>query len=225
MRSWWKSQRSRKGPVAECELRAQQLFVQHTQYFSPELWELLFESTTTDAVYLFFPALKTSRLCTAEELPWFVQFILGVFNKKHVFLPRVPPPVSCISKSLALWTNKVRWKYHMHDRENPYSFLRTRGNTRPCEQEMDCFSERFEAEFSSEALNAPIQSRHRFFRLKDPSRLRLRLVNVAVHWLKQRHLTVLPTDKDGGFAVVNRGELDDEIMRVLNTSNFYKREP
>ncbi len=73
------------------------------------------------------------------ELAWPVEFIVGKFHKKHVFIGGKAAPLKEASIALHQWTQKVKWNYcassGLITSDNPWRFLHSK---RPV---MDCFIE------------------------------------------------------------------------------------
>ena len=64
-------------------------------------------------VYLYLPELK-SCVCPSGDydIPWPIIFLLGRYNRKHLFMSRAVPKLQPIFESLREFENKMRWRWY-----------------------------------------------------------------------------------------------------------------
>ena len=85
-------------------------FYNLTRGLSHVAWRDLLEcGVTTPQVYFYLENSRSVRLPEPGEICWVVEYLISKFHSKHVFPPRCPS-LDTISRSIAQWEHRMRWR-------------------------------------------------------------------------------------------------------------------
>ena len=182
---------------------------------------LLHFDSLRQCVYLYDVANRAVHHPQVHEVEWPIIWVLARYHKKFIWSTKLPSE-ACLIRDFAAWRNRIAWKWFF--RQKPGS----KPPFRPC---VDADSVPFKG-----VLNKDIQSwlqevqRRIACRLRhdiESSRSSGRLVNTiplttfGLQRLKHSKFGVVPTDKDGGFAVLQRDQLQG-IHRQIFAGEAYR---
>ena len=178
-------------------------------------------------LYVYDPT--TKEVVRDRTVPWFVEFVLTKFSKKHVWPTTCKPKSSDFTQACTQFYRKLAWKMHfasVQDHEqNQYWGLKPKGLDTPvCPHPIpDIVSEPMFALLSRlwEEFEA---SRIRFSYAKKctPS-----IVSLAFGYMKSSQWSFWASDKDNGFVLIDRAHLKhlkDLVIQKPEYSLAYQTE-
>ncbi len=188
-------------------------------------------SEETAAVYYFDQPSRTAYMQGYGGcIPWPIVWMLSRHSKKFRFSSMQKPNIDGIMQGIRDWGEKVKWRWSLRNSTQEQNSIRRRvvGTGRPTRV---CSDPKVPMD-----LKAWIGTLGRF--LGDPCRAALRnapvdelgmklawhntsqLLKVATSFLKHSGLAAFPTDKDGGFACLDRNRVGDELLRGLTHDKY-----
>ena len=184
----------------------------------------LFSDRPLNSVRVYNHGEKSSRLVTWSDAPWPVIFLLGYIHRKHRFCGRHLPDASSVVSHVSDAINRLRWRAHFagdadSEARRP---LRYKRRTQP-----------FRGQSSPEINGICFQLRRSLYNAVDASLWRAKLrakrpwCNVraveraARDWLSVSSWAPVPSDKCGGFVLVNFDTLLD-VQRNLLQGPWYR---
>lgn len=179
-------------------------------------------SILQDKVYIFHPDSSSVTLAgSTSEIPWQALWFLTRYHKKHRFNRRFPNSLDKVLPFLKSFEAKVRWAYKFQDHPGNMPAIRVKGRfTIDCPS-TDCPSlEEWLRGFRS-AFLAGYNSSMKRSRASDLSNVSP-LAQVGYRMLMSSDMAAIPTDKDGGYTLIQRGELANVHSQILE-SNSYRR--
>ena len=157
-------------------------------------------------------------------IPWPLEFIT-TYNRKHIFGSRKVLTMQTFSAALAQWRNKFSWREWFHQQgesqNDDYAYLRSKRKTRHCPYPLgetaDIFLEHAIGSIHAAGKRAIMRAHREKSAHMEPAFMKLVDATLAAY-----DLHILPTDKDGGFAVCSHGSLQQGISRLW-AKPWYKR--
>lgn len=187
----------------------------------PEL-RLLLECARPDPnLSIWDPTQKTAIRPPPGLILWPVEFLLPL-HRKHVLRGRQAPDLKDVSLAIANWYNKERWKIHFRGSEaSPWWHLKQKRRLVPhCPYAIPSREERDLQELTHRVWQACRVARGRAY----PDRRGISNVSgihsIALDLIKPGEIGVLPTDKDGGFALVRKDSLLAAQMDISGGQNY-----
>lgn len=182
-----------------------------------DLWGLLQCGWKSPDVYVYNSSTKSVHKPLPGHLDWDIEFILAKHNRKHVFCNRSTPGLPAIGKAVAEWISKVHWKYVFRDRDRgPWSHLRMKSRTPFCPEVVSSDLHDFTARIGHEVFSWAkwVKSRARRHRTSFANFSPLHAM--AINTLKKGRWGIVPTDKDGGWCLVDKYVLADEQFAIMS---------
>ena len=191
---------------------------------APELsW--LFGSSPTSSVFLYDGQSKSvSR--AGFEIPWPVLFLLGHRHKKHRYLnKKLPEPcdiISCTTDAV----NKLKWMNFYKDADRkpfhrslhyPRRIKTFEGHATP-ELEGLCYHLRRALFQSFHRARSEVSRKSKFWANV------LNIEKAARDWLALSDFCPIPSDKDGGFVLVDTGTLRNAQLELLSSAWYRELE-
>ena len=195
------------------------LFISLTKNLSiRELHNLTKCGKGASGVYVWCPESRHAYVPACGQLCWMVEYLLAHHHKKHVFAFRRPPRMSEIGKALSNWGHKVRWRYTLKDVDSGnWSFIKSKATwVRPCTAEIPCAIEAYIKDVQTNVFEACRSNRYRRLGTSNMSGI----VRHALVKLKCGPWAAIPTDKDGGFALVKKQTLADFALSCMNSDCY-----
>ena len=155
-------------------------------------------------VYIFDSFSKTAETPGPGVIPWPVEYLLR-HHKKHIFSGNSLHSMEKIWADLANWANKWKWKRVLANApcENPYWRFKVKNNqTPPCPHKI---SDRAEKQLQSvihRIHDAAVHARKEHRRWNEHGNFTM-IIKWAINIIREQQYKVLPTDKDGGFAIMS----------------------
>ena len=154
---------------------------------------------------------------TAQQVEWPIIWILTRYHKKYLWCNSLPD-LSWIAEDLSQWRNKVGWAWFFRNTPSKgYGFRPVRRQkTATCTVKLP------------DELNAWMNEMHRRIIVSlqhDMSMNRnysntLGVTKLGLQRLKHSKLAVIPTDKDGGYAIFERHNLRMVHEKILSSSAY-----
>ena len=155
-----------------------------------------------------------------KDLPWPIVWLLARSHPKFVLAGATPKP-ELVTDQVKIFLNRVAWRMALRDDDYKPPFRLSRpSKTMTCREPLpQAFSDWSESFLESFAT----QYEHVYNKIRpyDRSTRTLRLVSLAIRMLKDRNVTVLQSDKDGGFILVPRSDLESIERKILCDSSTY----
>ena len=178
-------------------------------------------------LYHYDPIRKDALLANATSAPWPVQWICTSFHRKHVFPPARLPEISSLSKSMAIWENRTRWKLWFaenggEDDEDTakWRFMHSKNaDCKPCPYLIDpnasCFLRQVSESVLCHARRATAKAARQKLAFCTPP-----LVKFALRSMEVLQIDAVPTDKDGGFALCSDDGMSVAVDQVLVSTHY-----
>jgi len=163
----------------------------------------------------------------AGQVSWPAEFVLTQFHRKHLFNWNRRPKMSDIGRGLATWEHKVRWQMALKDHEDcsPWWKLQTKPKcVWTCEEKIHHRLEALISGVKEKVFAACRYARSRHSRHIFQTPPISGAVRLGLNLLRKGPWAAIPTDKDGGFALMPKAELENEEKKMLSTS-AYRAEP
>ena len=169
-------------------------------------------------VYLYDPVTRTTAVPKKGQLSWEVEFLLRN-HRKHIYGFVRKPSLEQISTSLTDMSNRLAWRHHLKNQPpNPWRHIASRPvRPRQYPDELPQPLRAYVDEVTSTVWQSCLKARLR----SSPQPPLPGAVKLAFEKLKRGIWGILPTDKDGGFAVVNKIRLSIAIFRTLDDRQYY----
>ena len=129
-----------------------------------------------------------------------------------------------LGQALSNFENKLRWRMMFHDApERKWSHLCTRGSqVAPCNFPMDDHVEQFFIEMKTDVFEACRKAAGRWRALRTGIAARNRIARLAIAWLRKGSIGALPTDKDGGFALLPKVQIQRQFAQIVNSVHYVR---
>ena len=177
------------------------------------------------SLYVYNPFEQSAYIPPSGTTPWPIEYLVTAFHKKHVFAPRHVPNSASISRFISQWDNRTRWRLWF-DRQRgdseqmgEYGFMRTRKDAKPCPMVFDDETEHFLSStcklVHDTCLTASSKTHGRRQCFTTP-----RIVQFALESMVAQGIRALPTDKDGGFALLDNDGYNRAMANILETPQY-----
>jgi hypothetical protein len=186
-----------------------------------EFVSLLDLGYTVSKLYLYDPDQLTAWRVPSGLLAWPAEFV-ACYHPKHIFAPKRAPTLQHLSEQLNTFCNKVRWAYLFQNApEDEFRYLRDRRPTKPCPHPLPGPCDSLLVQAVHEVLDQGIRARTRAIKTRQFTRSRI--IDIGLLYWKRSNWGLVPTDKDGGFAIVDKHKLQSSMTSMLDTSPNYIR--
>ena len=184
---------------------------------------MLFDKYDTMYDKVYFVTGATTYKADPAHIPWPVALMLSTCHRKHRFQGKKLPQLKQYSESVNALVQKIKWAFwHKDSGENDNIRLGKRSSTPYCKHpgplRLQSLCSAFRARLMKAgcvavsscrglgALHSNVAGFHKY----------------AMKWLKNSNYSVITTDKDGIFALVNRDELSQMILSKLEPSTYLR---
>ena len=185
---------------------------------------------------MYDPVAKTAFVPAAFEIPWPIEFILR-HHQKHVFMNRRLPSMGEVGKALDVWANSLRWRAFFHIKSYQDGGMpgpseakcdrwwRLRGNTcsAPFTGVLPEVWEAFISDACRSAYGACLSMRSKFSFNRNRVSNMNSIVRLGLSMLKSGEYGAVPTDKDGGYAMVHKTSFVAALIQSMG-QNTYDRD-
>ena len=163
---------------------------------------------------------RAAHVPAAGELAWDVEFLCR-HHRKHIFSFTRKPSLEPVSRALLDLRHKVGWRQYFKERGKPmdeWRHIRSKPpRTVPYSGELDVSTQSFIQDVYTEVWKAAVLSKIRHRRPPQPALIRQGLLKIrAGLW------GILPTDKDGGFAIMRKSGIQFSFDDALQDQTKYK---
>lgn len=170
-------------------------------------------------LYVYDADSRSVELVRPLEVPWFISFYLCCFHKKHVFnYKRCSGTMKEVGDALRHLCNRIRWRHNFKDAPEAGVELDLRSKrsevapfSRAPDEKLEAILSGFATEIYEECMFAV--RRHR-----APGNSRL--YALAMDRLSKTTWAAVPTDKDGGFCLVDKLDLAREYRSILSSAAY-----
>jgi len=148
-----------------------------------------------------------------DGFPWPVLFLLACHHKKHVFLWPRKPSISCINFAANQLRHRIHWKWHFQQlsdkTRSSWHVLQARAPIKPFNGHVigavAAATTSLSAHIQKIALRAISRVHGQYSRFRASM-----VVRMALQILQTSDLAAIPTDKDGGFVLLEK----DVLLRL-----------
>eukprot|EP00933_Yihiella_yeosuensis_P044464 TRINITY_DN39620_c0_g1_i1.p1 TRINITY_DN39620_c0_g1~~TRINITY_DN39620_c0_g1_i1.p1 ORF type:complete len:635 (+),score=76.46 TRINITY_DN39620_c0_g1_i1:476-2380(+) len=171
-------------------------------------------------VYLYLPFAKEVVYPT-DDIPWPIIWWLARYHKKHVFCSNALPKLQNVAQDIRQFINKLKWKYHHRNSCNapPSISIPFRRLVPPCSAELCPELQAWLFSLHHCLLKAAHFAKARARFNKSHSNL-LPLTRLGMKMFRASKWAAVPTDKDGGFAFIDRNSLENVHLQLLQSSMY-----
>ena len=162
-----------------------------------------------------------------SDLPWPLEYLLGYHSPKHVLQNQKRVSLRTVGRALHDWEHRLRWKLVFSNHTpDVWQFLKRRScNIAPCDirlpSSVDNFCHDVRQTFYKEVLKARGKFRNHRYNFSNM----YGVVRLALRLLDDGPFKAIRTDKDGGFALIQKSVVKHEILRILNNPSRYREIP
>jgi len=167
-------------------------------------------------IYVFDRASKSVFHPGLQDVPWPVVWLLCRHHKRHAFCSKLSLRIHTILEDVLNFENKCKWRWvHRHSHgSKPSIWIRSR-STAPCKQLVDPALIAWLHRFRSTIIKAARRARATSTRSNISAIDRLGML-----LLRRSGAKAVPTDKDGGFALLPRHAFMDAQSEMLSQSMY-----
>ena len=161
---------------------------------------------------------------TSGTLPWPVELLLGGYSKRHIFATTPPVSIGILGAQLQQFSHKLVWRSVLRNSEP--SWLRQFSSKAPIaacsrtlEPEVRSFIYNFKNDihtFIFKSCSTCNPSHHSTW---------FRALSCAREWITSEHLCVVPSDKDGGWVLMQRDHFIEVIRNALVVPRYMRLGP
>ena len=155
---------------------------------------------------------------TEQQVEWPIIWILTRYHKKYLWC-NSHPDLSWIAEDLFHWRNKVGWAWFFRNKPfKRYSFRPVRRQkTAPCTVKLP---DELYAWMNEMHRRIILSLRHDISRKSNRHSNMLSVTKLGLQRLKHSQLAVIPTDKDGGYAIFERHNLRVVHQKILSSDAY-----
>jgi hypothetical protein len=158
-------------------------------------------------------------------MPWPLCFLLGFRHQKHCYIIDKLPGLEAVVRNVGEAINKIKWRALFKNSEDrgrkcPRALLFPRKcpRVKPSEPEVNCIC----YNLNNCVLNAPHTALSKATKTGRRFSNVLQIEKAARDWLACSSWVAIPTDKDGGFALINVEEWNS-IQQDLLACQWYRQ--
>lgn len=154
---------------------------------------------------------------TAQQVEWPIIWILTRYHKKYLWCNTLPD-LSWIAQDLCQWKNKVGWAWFFRNAPcKRYDFKPVRRHkTATCTVRLP---DELHAWMHEMHRRIVVSLQHDISKKRNYSNM-LAVTKLGLQRLKHSELAVIPTDKDGGYAVFERRNLRVVHEKILSSDAY-----
>jgi hypothetical protein len=182
--------------------------------------------TASPQVFVFDPSAAAVFRLPPGELCWPIEFLVSCFHKKHIFPCSRSPPLSELGSALRSWKNRTLWKYVfkaglVEDTSSPWAWLKSpKPHVVECNVPVPPRVKDFVDVTADLVFNAAVKSRRRVMKLRNHNLKTPELVRYSLQELRRCKWTPVLTDKDGGFALIEKEQLWALKLAAMNGPGY-----
>ena len=173
-------------------------------------------------LYIYDAVNKCSVQPLASQVPWPLVYLLCCHHRKHVFNLWLTPPLSTIGSALRTWGDKLRWLIALRDNvdvDSPYNLSRVKvkGATPmgpPAPPNFERFIDAVQTAAFDRACSARSSARIHKWSNVSP------IIKLGLSCLRHGRWGSLPTDKDGGIALVDKVALGNAKASLVQAGSY-----
>jgi hypothetical protein len=187
----------------------------------------LIQDDDLSGVYLYSRDTRTARQLPCNDINWVVRFLLTRYNKRHILCKAPPKDLKSIGEALDSWATKIRWRaalgggsdvgyWRLQSRKNkpaPYS-----GGTYDNMELLESYIATVSKNIFHECQRVLVKSHKQPREYSNVNKI----ASHAIYLLKIGTMGILPTDKDGGFALSPKDDILAERLSMLS-GEWYTR--
>ena len=168
-------------------------------------------------IYMYREETKAAQHPTYDEIPWPITWTLARYHSKHIFFSGVKPRVEEVKQNVQNFINKIKWKWLLRKEEkHECSVKPPKGRVVHCSNQVDAALQCW----LNSLQNTMVTACKRAANLETKSNM-IPLTKLGLRMLKDGPLAAVPTDKDGGFALVTKKSASSIHESILE-SKLYK---
>ena len=190
-------------------------------------WLLLSGCSTYDLCAVFNSAAFAANIFALDtnsrsayktsSLPWPVAVTLGAYSKKHIFSSSRCIPVGHYLSSINSFYNRTMWRMHLGGGTQSW-YSKFKG-TRPCSAFRGICAPEVSA-FCNTAKYNLTQAIQCSSKGNSNNTTLLKFHKYSFDWLKTNNLHVALSDKDGGFVLVDNGDISSLVVEKLAEPHY-----
>ena len=186
----------------------------------------LLSSKINSCVSIYSIETQSVSFATTDVIPWPVLFLLGYRNKKHSFFTGAAPKISQVSSAVVDAVHKLKWRHHFASLGEDSKLLpkALRYKRKTCAFTLQCKSpdlnmlcKELQKVVHCSAARSIAKMRGRPRRHGNT----LPIEKAAHEWIRCSNWAPVPSDKNGGYVLVNIAELV-VAQRTLLAGPWYR---
>jgi hypothetical protein len=149
--------------------------------------------------------------------PWPIIWLLTRYSPKHIFNTRAPPEEIKIHKDFLAFENKIKWKYVFRNADPTQRRFPIKKPPKSCYAVVAIELTAWSGELRKAVLGLTRDAQKWFKNHKPP---RDTLQQFAFRQFDRSELVAIPTDKDGGFTILQSSRRIAELKSLMGGTTY-----
>ena len=175
--------------------------------------------------YILDAATKTAFKPGFSDIIWPVQYLLTC-HPKHIYHGKESIDLPSVGRSLNMWEHRFRWSVVLRGQpQMTWKPFKVKMPLRPCEDHrLAPEAEEFISSVKSDVFQWAKRAKSRMQAQRHLCSNKSGVVKIALQALSRGAFCALPTDKDGGFCLVEKSDVADARSKNFARANYVRVE-